>query len=80
MVNAISTSTSLALTSWPPTVSRQISFPAKHCLAIRLADSFAYEEGEFVHHRELKSEDLGYDRHGRVIQRNKKGFIIDFYG
>jgi len=78
MVNA--TSTCLALTPWVPPVSHQISSPVKHCLAIPRADKFIDEEREFSHRPSNKSEDLGYDQQGRVIQQTSKGFIIDFYG
>ena len=79
MVNAISTC--LALTPWTlPPVPHKNSLPVKHCITIQPIEIFIDEEQEFAHRRSNKSEVLGYDQHGHVIEKARRGFIIDSYG
>jgi hypothetical protein len=70
----------LALTPWtPPSVPQQNSTPVKHCITIQPIEIFIDEEQEFAHRRSNESEDLGYDQHGHLLQRPKRGLIIDFH-
>jgi hypothetical protein len=52
--------------------------PVQNCITIEPIEIVIDEEQELAHHRSNGSEDLGYDQHGRLLQRPDRGVIIDF--